>query len=83
MRNGNKRERPTAVEPMFSTREVALRLGVGVDWVRKAFSRRRGVVRLSGRNMRIPESVLLALMKEHGYGSTGNKAKRARDAARP
>jgi hypothetical protein len=77
-----KWDEPTTVETMYSTREVAGRLGVGVDWVRKVFGRRRDVVRLHGRNMRIPESVLLLVMKEHGYGASGNKTNRGRNAAR-
>jgi hypothetical protein len=53
---------------MYSTQEVAQKLGLGVDWVRKTFGKRRGVVRIHGRNMRIPESLLFEVMKEFGYG---------------
>jgi hypothetical protein len=62
------------IEPMYSTRTVAQRLGVGPDWVRRIFRHRPGVIRLSGHNIRIPESVILEVMREYGYAPTAAPA---------
>jgi len=66
-----------ALEKLYSTQEVADQLGLGIDWVRRTFRRRKGVVRISGHNMRIPESLLLEVIREYGYQgkakTNGNK----------
>ena len=45
-------------EKLYSTAELAERFSVTVDWVRRTFGRRRGVIRLGTRHLRIPESVV-------------------------
>jgi excisionase family DNA binding protein len=76
----------TALEKLYSTQEVAQQLGLGIDWVRRVFRKRKGVVRIGGRNMRIPESLLLEVIREYGYtgkSTNGNDSKKHRgDRAR-
>jgi hypothetical protein len=69
------------MEPLYSTKEVAERLGFSVDWVRRTFRKRKGVVRVSGKDLRIPESVLANFIQEAANGSrnkTDDKRNRAR-----
>lgn len=58
---------PAVEEQFWTTREVAKRLRVCSDWVRRAFRCRPGVVRLGAGHMRIPESAVQDLLRERGY----------------
>ena len=65
---------PVATEESFTTYEVAARLKMSVDWVRRTFGKRPGVIRLGGKNMRIPERVIAEFMKErNGTTAVGKK----------
>jgi predicted DNA-binding transcriptional regulator AlpA len=50
----------------LKTKEIASRLQVSTDWVRRHFRDRAGILRLGGGHMRIPESVVAAYLVERG-----------------
>lgn len=78
-------------ERFYTVNEVSVLLHASRDVVRRLFRHRVGVMRLSHRlrpRMRIPESLLLAVMKELGYvkvdvDATPDLQVAGRDTARP
>jgi hypothetical protein len=72
------------VEQFYTVSEIAARLRLGKDVIRKAFRHSPGVVRLSEKShsrMRIPESLVLAFMEKHGYVRTPDGNSNHQDAA--